>query len=154
MTTAETEAPASSESRRQQLLPRAYGRARLPSTLQAQLPAAGGRWQGFGRLRDDLSGRIDRRFALSNDPPTAIDHHVRPMLSFVRNQEAKSDRPVSGSTSPRTSNSKNHPATELQLYIPRRDPSGLSLRDFDKHRFVGLRRFGPKLTPPKIEGAQ
>ena len=35
MATAETEAPASSESRRQQLLPRAYGRARLPSTLQA-----------------------------------------------------------------------------------------------------------------------
>ncbi len=30
---AETEAPASSESGRQQLLPRAYGRARLPSTL-------------------------------------------------------------------------------------------------------------------------
>ena len=33
MATAETEAPAPSESRRQQLLPRAYGRARLPSTL-------------------------------------------------------------------------------------------------------------------------
>ena len=33
MATAETEAPAHSESRRQQLLPRAYGRARLPSTL-------------------------------------------------------------------------------------------------------------------------
>ena len=47
-------------------------------TYEAQLPAAAGPcWQGFSRLRDDLSGRIDRRFALSNDPPTAIDHRVR-----------------------------------------------------------------------------
>ena len=46
-------------------------------TYEAQLPAAGPCWQGFRRLRDDLSGRIDRRFALSNDPPTAIDHRVR-----------------------------------------------------------------------------
>ena len=51
-------------------------------TYEAQLPAAGGRWQGFRRLRDDLSGRIDRRFALSNDPPTAIDHHVRPQAEL------------------------------------------------------------------------
>ena len=51
-------------------------------TYEAQLPAAGERWQGFRRLRDDLSGRIDRRFALSNDPPTAIDHHVRPQAEL------------------------------------------------------------------------
>ena len=61
-------------------------RAGLPNTnlitYEAQLPAAGGRWQGFRRLRDDLSGRIDRRFALSNDPPTAIDHHVRPQAEL------------------------------------------------------------------------
>ena len=35
---AETEAPAQSESRRQQRLPRAYGRARLPSTLPGHEP--------------------------------------------------------------------------------------------------------------------
>ena len=46
-------------------------------TYEAQLPAAGPRWQGFRRLRDDLSGWIDRRFALSNDPPTPIGHSVR-----------------------------------------------------------------------------
>ena len=46
-------------------------------TDEAQLPAAGPRWQGFRRLRDDLSGWIDRRFALSNDPPTPIGHRVR-----------------------------------------------------------------------------
>ena len=43
-------------------------------TYEAQLPAAGPRWQGFRRLRDDLSGWIDRRFPLSNDPPTPIGH--------------------------------------------------------------------------------
>ena len=63
------------------------GTARLHATFflityEAQLPAVRGRWQGFRRLRDDLSGRIDRRFALSNDPPTAIDHHVRPQAEL------------------------------------------------------------------------
>ena len=51
-------------------------------TYEAQLPAAGGRWQGFRRLRDYLAGRSDRRFALSNYPPTAIDHHVRPQAEL------------------------------------------------------------------------
>ena len=46
-------------------------------TYEAQLPTAGPRWQGFRRLRDDLSGWIDRRFALSNYPPTPIGHCVR-----------------------------------------------------------------------------
>ena len=46
-------------------------------TYESHLPAAGPRWQGFRRLRDDLSGWIDRRFLLSNYPPTAIDHRVR-----------------------------------------------------------------------------
>ena len=46
-------------------------------TYEAQLPVAGPRWQGFRRLRDDLSGWIDRRFALSNDPSTPIGHRVR-----------------------------------------------------------------------------
>ena len=46
-------------------------------TYEAQLPAAGPRWQGFRRQRDDLSGWIDRRFALSNDPPTLIGYRVR-----------------------------------------------------------------------------
>ena len=46
-------------------------------TYEAQLPAAGPRWQGFRRLRDGLSGWIARRFALSNDPPTAIGHRAQ-----------------------------------------------------------------------------
>ena len=46
-------------------------------TSESHVPAAGPRWQGFRRLRDDLSGWIDRRFPLSNYPPTAIDHRVR-----------------------------------------------------------------------------
>ena len=46
-------------------------------TYESQLPAVGPRWQGFRRLRDDLSGWIDRRFALSDDPPTAIGYRVR-----------------------------------------------------------------------------
>ena len=46
-------------------------------TYEAQLPVAGPRWQGFRRQRDDLSGWIDRRFALSNDPPTLIGSRVR-----------------------------------------------------------------------------
>ena len=46
-------------------------------TYESHLPPAGPRWQGFRRLRDDLSGWIDRRFPLSNYPPTAIDHRVR-----------------------------------------------------------------------------
>ena len=46
-------------------------------TYEAQLPASGPGRHGVRRLRDDRSGWIDPRFALSNDPPTAIDHRVR-----------------------------------------------------------------------------
>ena len=56
---------------------RVYTANILLITYEAQLPAAGPRWQGFRRQRDDLSGWIDRRFALSNDPPTLIGSRVR-----------------------------------------------------------------------------
>ena len=87
MATAETEAPASSESRRQQLLPRAYGRARLPSTLQAQLPVARPRWHGVRRLRGDLAAGLTVVMSASATfrPRPAIVS--APGLSLVRNQD-------------------------------------------------------------------
>ena len=100
MATAETEAPASSESRRQQLLPRAYGRARLPSTLQAHL-RCGHETQSSSRAR--RRPRIDGQAAgnvVSGPPepqfPTASSRKV----SLVRNQEGVCQR-RSDQTGPR-----------------------------------------------------
>ena len=56
-------------------------------TYEAQLPTAGPRWQGFRRLRDDLSGWIDRRFALSNNLRHRSAIVSGPGLRIVRNQE-------------------------------------------------------------------
>ena len=55
-------------------------------TYEAQLPTAGPRWQGFRRLRDDLSGWIDRRFALSNNLRHRSAIVSGPGLRIVRNQ--------------------------------------------------------------------
>ena len=56
-------------------------------TYEDQLSAAGQRWNGFKRSRDDLSDWIDRRFTLSSDLPTSTGHQARAGLRIVRNQE-------------------------------------------------------------------
>ena len=88
MATAETEAPASSESRRQQLLPRAYGRARLPSTLQGHPARSSQRFTspGAGDGGPTLAERVARHHGRRLDRVSG--QCASSNMSFVRNQES------------------------------------------------------------------
>ena len=148
MATAETEAPASSESRRQQLLPRAYGRARLPSTLQAHV---GGTPQPF---RGDLASRPASGSAFEpvqqslSVPRGRFSRRRGNRMRIVRNQERRCPQPESHpceSSSPPGSQPcagplprSSHPSRDIRQHKgkgrgrnprrtrPHRTPSGIS----------------------------